>query len=151
VVTNLTSWITADCTPDGFEWKDPSKIQIEDVYHLLDYWRACQDSELEPLIWASTCPLFEDKNKTAKNVQASQHACTLQPPDSDEEVFVLPSSEDIDLDNRGDNSHLEDAPPFMSISGDEVALSADAPSNDVNVDNATNSISGMWHQCIPCF
>jgi hypothetical protein len=78
-VTNLTSWITADCTPDGFEWKDPSKIQIEDVYHLLDYWRACQDSELEPLIWASTCPLFEDKNKTAKNVQASQHTRTLQP------------------------------------------------------------------------
>jgi hypothetical protein len=137
--------------PDGFEWKDPSKIQIEDVYHLLDHWRACQDSGHEPLIWASTCPLFEDKNKTAKNVQASQHTRALQPPDSDEEVFVLPNSKDIDLDNRGDNSLLEDAPPSMSISGDEVALSADAPSNDVNVGNSANSISGMWHQCISCF
>jgi hypothetical protein len=63
--------------PDGFEWKDPSKIQIEDVYCLLDHLKACQNTELKPLIWASTCPLFENKNKTAKNVWASQHARTL--------------------------------------------------------------------------
>ncbi|KAN0128049.1 hypothetical protein V8E53_014150 [Lactarius tabidus] len=88
VVTNPTSWIIADCTPDSFEWKDPSKIQIEDVYHLLDHWKSHQDSRLEPLIWASSaCPLFKDKNKTAKNVQASQHTHALQPPDSDEEVL----------------------------------------------------------------
>jgi hypothetical protein len=115
VVTNPTSWIIADCIPDGFEWKDLSKIQIDNIYYLLDHWKASQDSGLEPLVWASTGPLFQDNNKTAKNLQASQHTHTLQPPDSDEEVFVLPDSDDIDLDNEGDHSHLEDAPHFNAI------------------------------------
>jgi hypothetical protein len=73
VVTNPTSWIIADCIPDGFEWKDLSKIQIDNIYYLLDHWKASQDSGLEPLVWASTGPLFQDNNKTAKNLQASRY------------------------------------------------------------------------------
>jgi hypothetical protein len=69
--TNPTSWIIVDCMPDGFEWKDLSKIQIDNIYRLLDHWKACQDSGLELLVWASTGPLFQDNNKTAKNLQAS--------------------------------------------------------------------------------
>jgi hypothetical protein len=145
LVTNPTSWIIADCMPDGLEWKDPSKIQIDDIYCLLDHWKACQDSRLELLVWASTGPLFQDNNKTAKNLQASQHTHTLQPPDSDEEVFVLPDSDDIDLDNEGDHSHLEDAPHFDAISGDDVALSMDALGSDVDMDHSDNIISGRSH------
>jgi hypothetical protein len=59
----------------------------------------------------------------------------LQPPDSDEEVFALPDGDDIDLDNEGDHSHLEDAPHFDAISGDDVALSTDALGSDVDMDN----------------
>jgi hypothetical protein len=145
VVTNPTSWIIADCTPDGFEWKDLSKIQIDDIYCLLYHWKARQDSRLEPLVWASTDPLFQDNNKTAKNLQASRHARALQPPDSDEEVFVLPDSDDNDLDNEGDHSHVEDAPHFDAISGDDVALSTDAPVSDVNMDQSDNIISVRSH------
>jgi hypothetical protein len=66
IMKDQTSWIMEECIPDEFQWKDPSKIQREEVYRLLDHWRARQDNGLEPLIWVPTCPLFKDSEKTAK-------------------------------------------------------------------------------------
>lgn len=45
-----TSWIKEECIPDGFEWKDQSKIHKEEIFHLLDHWTAHQAEGLEPLI-----------------------------------------------------------------------------------------------------
>ena len=59
-----TSWIDEECIPDGFEWKDPSKIHKAEIFHLLDHWRAHQDEGLKPLIWEPTSPLFKDTEKT---------------------------------------------------------------------------------------
>jgi hypothetical protein len=145
-VSNPTLWIVADCTPDRFEWKDPSKIQIEEVFRLLDHWRACQGMGLDPLIWASTCPLFQDAEKIAKNTRAGQQARALQPPDSDEEVFILPDGDDIDLDsNSSHHNHYEDAPQYSNASSDEQALSADTPGNDNNVDSTMSGESHSFH------
>jgi hypothetical protein len=36
---NPSSWIRPECAPDGFQWADPSKIRINDVFSLLDHWR----------------------------------------------------------------------------------------------------------------
>ncbi|KAN0131057.1 hypothetical protein V8E53_011193 [Lactarius tabidus] len=144
LVSNPTLWIVADCTPDRFEWKDPSKIQIEEVFRLLDHWRARQGMGLDPLIWASTCPLFQDAEKIAKNTRAGQQARALQPPDSDEEVFILPDGDDIDLDsNSSHHNRYEDAPQYSNASSDEQALSADTPGNDNDVDMAMASDSSI--------
>jgi hypothetical protein len=32
LVKDPSSWISAECVPDGFVWKDPSKIQIGEVF-----------------------------------------------------------------------------------------------------------------------
>ena len=58
-----TSWIEEECIPDGFEWRDPSKIPKEEVFHLLDHWRAHQAQGLKPLIWVPTCPLFQNTER----------------------------------------------------------------------------------------
>jgi hypothetical protein len=145
-VSNPTLWIVADCTPDRFEWKDPSKIQIDEVFLLLDHWRACQGMGLDPLIWVSTCPLFQDAEKIAKNMQAGQQARALQPPDSDEEVFVLPDGDGIDLDSNASHyNHSEDAPQYSNISSDEQALPADTPRNDNDVDSTMSGKSHSFH------
>jgi hypothetical protein len=56
---DASSWIKPECTPDGFQWADPSKIRINDVFRLLDHWRQRQEHQLEPLIWVSSCPLLQ--------------------------------------------------------------------------------------------
>ena len=85
-----------DCISDGFEWKDPSKIQIAEIFCLLAHWKAHQDEELNPLIWALTCPFLQDSNNAARHVQTAHHIRALEPPDSEEETFVLPLSNAID-------------------------------------------------------
>lgn len=55
-----TSWITADSTPNGFQWADPSKIRIAEVFRLLAHWRHREVAGLEPLEWALSCPLLDD-------------------------------------------------------------------------------------------
>jgi hypothetical protein len=145
-VSNPTLWIVADCTPDRFEWKDPSKIQIDEVFCLLDHWRARQGMGLDPLIWASTCPLFQDAEKIAKNMWAGRQAKALQPPDSDEEVFILPDDDDIDLDSNASHyNRSEDAPQNSNISSDERALPADTPRNDNDVDSTMSGKSHSFH------
>ncbi|KAI9436915.1 hypothetical protein H4582DRAFT_2058387 [Lactarius indigo] len=44
-----TAHIYEECIPYDFEWKDPSKIQIDEVFHLLDHWWDRQDQESPPL------------------------------------------------------------------------------------------------------
>ena len=86
-----------DCIPDGFEWKDPSKIQIAEIFRLLAHWKARQDEELDPLIWAPTCPFLQDGHNAVRRVRVSRQIRALEPPGSDEETFVLPLSDDIDI------------------------------------------------------
>ena len=103
------SWILAECIPSDFEWKDPSHIQVAEVRRLLKHWKDRQDQGLDPLIWVPTCPLFEDTEETSKRVRTVQQARDQQPiQDSDEEVFVLPSSEGSYQEDNGsdDNASL---------------------------------------------
>ncbi|KAI9429894.1 hypothetical protein H4582DRAFT_2064504 [Lactarius indigo] len=40
-----SAWIDEECIPYDFEWKDPSKIRIDEVFRLLDHWRDRQDQD----------------------------------------------------------------------------------------------------------
>jgi hypothetical protein len=54
-----SSWIKSECAPDKFPWEDPSHIQRDDVLKLLAHWEKRQKNNLEPLIWAPSCPLLK--------------------------------------------------------------------------------------------
>ena len=95
----------AECIPDGFEWKDPSKIQVGEIFCLLDHWRDREDQGLDPLAWVLTSPLFKNTDRSLKNVRAFQCAKALDPHDSDEEVFVLPDSDVFDEEEDGEVVH----------------------------------------------
>jgi hypothetical protein len=145
-----TSWIREECIPDGFEWKDPSKIQRDEIYRLLDHWRARQASGLDPLIWVPTCPLFKDSQNTAKKVRAVRQARALQPPDSDEEVFVLPDSDDIDLEedvSQEDDHHSEQSSHLHGSSDDSQAMSAESPDPDDPMDHPVDRMLGESTMC----
>ncbi|KAI9443892.1 hypothetical protein H4582DRAFT_2053660 [Lactarius indigo] len=45
-----SAWIDEECIPYDFEWKDPSKIRIDEVFRLLDHWRDRQDQGIDPLM-----------------------------------------------------------------------------------------------------
>ena len=141
-----------ECIPDGFEWKDPSKIQINEIYRLLDHWRARQVNGLDPLIWVPMGPPFKDSGKAAKHVRASRQARALQPPDSDGEVFVLPDSDDIDMeeeDPQEDNNHSEQSSEVHDSSVDSKDMSTESPDLDEHMDHPDDSRLGVSH--IMCF
>ena len=152
-----TSWIMEECIPDGFQWKDPSNIQKEEVYCLLDHLRAHQASGLESLIWVLNCPLLKDSEKTAKHAQAIQQAKALPPPpESDEEVFVLPDSDDIDLEGDKDD-HDNDCSGQSSKSPDS-SDDSQSPDHDVPMGHLDQVILGgshivcymLWRHCLKC-
>src|SRR5882757_2627843 len=105
-----SSWISAECFPRDFGWKDPSHIQVGEVLRLLNYWRDRQVQGLDPLIWVQSSALFEDvvgssrQVRTVRQARAQQHI-----QDSDEEVFVLPSSGSSDEEDvRSDDNDPSD-------------------------------------------
>src|SRR6266404_1464474 len=64
MIEDLASWIKKECYPKGFQWKHPSKIKIQDIFGLLDYWRERSAEGEEPLIWVTTSPLFDVIHRT---------------------------------------------------------------------------------------
>src|ERR1700675_2657114 len=100
-----SSWIESECTPDGFEWKDPSKIRIAEVHRLLEHWRDRIDRGLQGLIWVPSCPLFQDKATT--HGRRFRQAVDLPQDHSDEEVFILPQSDDIKQDEYDSHDNVQ--------------------------------------------
>ena len=72
VAASPSTWIEPECTPEGFEWADPSKIRIANIFLLLQHWREQQRQRLAPLIWASTCPLLKDASSSTDERQEYQ-------------------------------------------------------------------------------
>ena len=85
LIKDLTSWMLAACILKGFKWKDPSKIQVGVIFHLLGHWRNHKDQGLEPLYWVPTSPLFKHTDPSSKDVWTFCTALALDPHDSDEQ------------------------------------------------------------------
>jgi hypothetical protein len=116
-----SSWISAECTPNDFEWTDPSHIKVGEIFRLLDLWRDRHEKGLDPLVWIPTCPLFKHAKASSKHGRTIRQAEVQQLEDSEEEVFVLPSSgssEQEDCDS--DDNESSDEPSFMSHSSDNA-------------------------------
>ena len=92
-------------SPADFEWKDPSKMRIAEACRLLEHWRGHIARGLPSLIWVPTSTLFEDQDDGRHFRQGLEH-----PQDnSDEELFVLPQSNEIDEDEY-ESDHSEQCP-----------------------------------------
>jgi hypothetical protein len=102
LVKDPLTFITKECTPDGFEWKDPSKIRIREVFRLLYHWRSRQDEGLLPLVWVPTCSLFQDQDEPSSHPRHSQKSKANDSNDSDEEQFHLPSFGECGDDDNAD-------------------------------------------------
>ena len=99
------SWIEPECVLDEFQWADPSKIRIGDIFPLFKHWRERHRQRLSPLIWVSTCPLlrysspsFEDRQRyqsdrsTGSSSSENVRSETSSPdphPNSDDSRFII--------------------------------------------------------------
>ena len=63
------SWIEPECVLDGFQWANPSKIRIGDIFPLFKHWRERHRQRLSPLIWVSTCPFFRHSSPSFEDRQ----------------------------------------------------------------------------------
>jgi hypothetical protein len=149
LVKDPTSWISEECVPDGFEWKDPSKIQIGEVFRLLYHWQHRQDQGLDPLIWLPTCPLLQDVEQHSwqpfKLGQHIRQAIAQQPQVSDEEVFDLPlSDEEEDKDISGDSESSDESPIGGDLSDDGESDDLDVESHPIHMSHEDQGSSGEY-------
>ncbi len=72
--SNPSAWIRDECFPSGFQWADPSKIRVDEVFQLLDHWKQRQKDGLTPLIWNPSCELLADVDQYA----SAQHVRNLK-------------------------------------------------------------------------
>ena len=142
LIKDPTSWIIAECIPDGFEWKDPSKIQVGEIFRLLDHWRDREDQGLDPLAWVLTSPLFKNTDRSSKDEQAFQSAKALDPHDSDEEVFVLSDSDAFDEEEDGEVVHKSSDHVFAVGGSSGDGRSADQEPLDMQTSDHIDSHSG---------
>ena len=102
----------AGMLPRGFQWKHPSKIKIQDVFHLLNHWRDRSEKGEEPLIWVTTSSLFHNIHRPSRQVQRNNRA-PVQEESSDGERFILPRSSEMDegedSDGEEGGSHRSEA------------------------------------------
>lgn len=147
-----SSWIIDECTPDRFEWKDPSKIQIGEVFRILDHWRHRQDRGIGPLMWVPTSPLFDNIEDPPRHQRSVRNARTLQSQGSDEEYFVLPNSQDSDQEDdktgsvepsedSSDDDSSEKTDPTKSDDSDD-----DPPENDMAMGSPPLHMSHVYDE-----
>ena len=124
---------------------------MEQVFKLLDHWRGRQDDGHEPLIWVSTCPLFQDTDKRVRHGRSLRRDQTAHPYESDEEVFDLPASDDVDegeMESDGGlaSNESEGDPPSDNESSD----SQEDASGMCNYSLVNLSSSEIPHAEAPC-
>ncbi|KAH9176173.1 hypothetical protein EDB89DRAFT_2065978 [Lactarius sanguifluus] len=134
LVKDPSSWIIDECTPDHFEWKDPSKIQIGEVFRILDHWRHRQDQGIGPLMWVPTSPLFDNMDDPPRRGRSVRKARMLQSQGSDEEYFVLPNSQDSDQedDKTGSVKPSDDSSNDDSFDKTDATKSPDDSDDDLS-------------------
>ncbi|KAF8263343.1 hypothetical protein EI94DRAFT_1704054 [Lactarius quietus] len=67
-----TAWIYEECYPPGFQWADPSKIRVNEVFHLFDHWRQQKQSRLNPIIWNPSCEIMADIERPVRRRQTQR-------------------------------------------------------------------------------
>ena len=125
-----SSWIDSECTPDGFEWKDPSKIRLAEAHRLLEHWRDRVAQGLAALIWVPSSPLFDDEGDAPNRGRRCRQPMDNLQDDSDGEVFVLPQSDEIEEDEYESNDGAQhqyrssqDFPPLEDVMEDIMEAS----------------------------
>ena len=147
LVRDPFSWITEACMPDDFEWKDPLKIQIGEIFHLLDHQKDRQDLDLDPIIWVPTCCLLHDANGS---YNCAQNICTAPPQlreESDEEVFSLPYSEDIDENNISSHDDESSNRPSSDI---RDLMDEDVKSPTIPISNPHDHHASVYEYVLWC-
>ena len=107
-----SSWIKPECAPDKFQWADPSKIRIGDVFRLLDHWRQRQAHGLRPLIWSSSCPLLEDAEQQSEHSKSSTGSGRNTDPRSEEGAGSTSEDGDGPMSEDRAGSNHEDSDNF---------------------------------------
>jgi hypothetical protein len=148
---NPNSWISEECTPDEFEWRDPSHIKVGQIFRLLNHWRRRLDQGLDHLIWLPTCPMFQDVEQPPRRERHIRKATEERPPMSDEENFDLPASGDIDeeehQDDSEDSSDDSTSPGNSSENGDSIDLNMDSP--HIHTSFQERNTSGELYDLLP--
>ena len=119
-----SSWIEPECTPDGFQWADPSKICIGKIFRLLDHWRERQQQHLNPLIWVTSCPLLKNASSSLEDRQhyQSDHS-TDSSPDNDDRV-----------ESSSPDPHPNSEPPRLNPVSDSDLGNSDIPISEEQCD-----------------
>jgi hypothetical protein len=128
--SNPSAWIREECFPAGFQWADPSKIRVGQVFQLLDHWRQREKDGLTSLTWNSSCELLTDVERLSQQVRNSRRKDGSE-SESD--------SDERDVRHRFSDGEAEDE-DFAAQLNEISSEHSDLPDRDA-------SASGRAHNC----
>ncbi|KAH9010548.1 hypothetical protein EDB85DRAFT_2161146 [Lactarius pseudohatsudake] len=153
LVKDPSSWILDECIPKDFVWKDPSKIQIREIFRLLCHWKERQDQGIGPLMWVPTSPLFRDVEHPRRHKRHLRHARAQQSNASDQESFNLSNFGDSNpasssTDGRSSDSSDSDPPHNRTSDGERETTepSSKSSSSDESSDHAMATEPPPFHE-----
>lgn len=137
---NPSLWMSAECYPDDFEWKDPSKLRIGPISQLLAHWRNRHSQGLDPLIWLPTCPLLSDVVRRPEHEPMSRQATELQVGQtSDDEDFILPAGGDSSEESGTSD---DESAANRKTSDEEDFILPESGDSDEHSDRSDGNASG---------
>jgi hypothetical protein len=80
-----SAWIEEECYPSGFQWADPSKIRVAQVFQLLDHWRQREKAGLTPLIWNPECDLLANGEQRSERIRRLRQSNLSSDHDEEED------------------------------------------------------------------
>ena len=111
-----SSWIEPECVPNGFQWADPSKIRIGDIFPLFEHWRERQKHHLSPLIWVPTCPFLRNVSPSFEDRQQYNSNNSIPSSSSDDDNSEFSSHEQCLHSNSSRFDYIVNSNPNFSNS-----------------------------------
>ncbi len=146
---NPAAWIHEECYPPGFQWADPSKIQVADVFDLFQHWRERKEVGLSPLIWKPSCELLADVVQESRHVrnQSRGRDDSYSDGDNGEENYAK------ELDNIPE--HDPESPPpspalYPTQRGPSASHTEDIGEAGIGSPPFQAPLSVQHHSCKPC-
>ncbi|KAF8271899.1 hypothetical protein EI94DRAFT_1697896 [Lactarius quietus] len=117
VTKDPTAWIYEECYPPGFQWADPSKIRVNEVFRLFDHWRQWKQSGFNPIIWNPSCEIMADIERPVRRKQTWRlvHSSNNREPrrNSGEEEDFGPAMARVSEDDMEPQYSV--SPPISSV------------------------------------
>jgi hypothetical protein len=105
-----SKWLKKKSYPQDFQWRDPSKIKVDDLFTLIAHWRARVSRGRKTLVWVKSSPFFKGVQGTSRQARVFRQRSPVV-RESSQEFFDIPSFSNVKEDDESPEEEEENESP----------------------------------------